>query len=339
MAEAQVQKLEIRSPRHLADLLKVPPAKLENTGAELRKYYSPFMAVRPPRPFQRSPSQRGRPIDNPLQEIKWIQDRIYRRLLKPICFPDHILGAIPKRGVMDNAERHLTARLLVTVDVRQCFPSITNLHVYRVWSDFLGCSPPVASLLTQLTTYNRHLPQGAPTSPLLANLFIWMIDEPVRRLCDQLLVVYSTWIDDLAFSGERARHMIEPTVALLASNGLRVKREKIKIMGSTATKLLTGTRLGPQRVRAPKEKISRVRSGIQKLRLGLVPAESAEHYILGLVGQIRFINQLCAKDAIACARALADACKGRWLDAPSRKFLSSVGDAEARGPTRQRAPG
>ncbi len=325
LAQAEVQKLEIRSPRHLADLLKVPPAVLENTGAELRKYYSPFMALRPPRPFQRFSPQSPRPIDNPLQEIKWIQDRIYRRLLKPICFPDHVLGAIPKRGVMDNAKRHLTARLLVTADVRQCFPSITNLQVYRVWSDFLGCSPPVAALLTQLTTYNRHLPQGAPTSPLLANLFIWMIDEPVRRLCDQLLVVYSTWIDDLAFSGERARHMIEPTVALLASNGLRVKREKIKIMGPTSAKLLTGTRLGSQRVRAPKEKISRVRSGIQKLRFGLVPAESAEHYILGLVGQIRFINQLCPKDAIACARGLADACKGRWLDPPSRKFLSSAG--------------
>lgn len=271
--------------------------------------YSPFALVKPPRPFERHHVPHPRPIDNPLQDLKWVQQRIYRRLLKPICFPSHILGAVSKRSVMDNAERHLASTLLVTLDVRQCFPSITNVHVYRVWSEFLGCSPPVARLLTLLTTFDRHLPQGAPTSPLLANLFIWMIDEPIRTLCKRLLVGYSTWIDDLAFSGERARDLIEPSVSLLAANGLKVKRDKIKIMGPRAIKLLTGTRLGFSRVRAPKEKLSRVRSGINKLRTGLVTPEDAERYMLGLVGQLRFIDQLCPHDASTYARELAEACK------------------------------
>jgi hypothetical protein len=195
------QKLGIRSPRRLADVLKIPPDKLEGVARSPEVNYNPFMLARPPRPFEKRYVPRSRPIDNPLQDLKWIQRRIYRRLLKPICFPSHILGAVSNRSVMDNAERHLASALLVTLDVRQCFPSITNVHVYRVWSEFLGCSPPVARLLTRLTTFDRHLPQGAPTSPLLANLFIWMIDEPIRAICEQLLVSYSTWIDDLAFSG------------------------------------------------------------------------------------------------------------------------------------------
>ncbi len=319
-----VQKLDIVSPRRLADVLKIPRDTLDKVASSSSNGYSPFMLAKPRRPFELQYTPTLRPIDNPLQELKWIQQRIYRRLLKPICFPPHILGAIPKRGVMGNAERHLAARLLVTLDVRQCFPSITNAHVYRLWSEFLGCSPPVSRLLTQLTTFDRHLPQGAPTSPLLANLFVWMIDEPIRQMCESLSVTYSTWIDDLAFSGERARDLIQPAVSLLAANGLKVKREKIRIMGPSAIKLLTGTRLGSRQVRAPKDKISRVRSGIHKLRIGMVPPNDEERYVLGLVGQLRFIYQLCPRDACVYASELKEACKGRSLDSPSRKFLDNA---------------
>lgn len=117
-----------------------------------------------------------------------------------------------------------------------------------------------------------------------------MIDEPIRTLCEQL-----------------------------------VKRGKIKIMGPRAVKLLTGTRLGSGEVRAPKEKISRVRSGIHNLRVGLVSRNDEERYIMGLVGQIRFIHQLCPRDAHIYAGELKDTCKGRSLDPPSRKFLDAIG--------------
>ncbi len=267
---AAVEKLQILSPNRLADLLKIPKEKLVSLSIDSRSKYSPFMLAKPARPFQRMRPSKPRPIDNPLQELRWVQKRIYKRLLKPICFPEHVLGAIPKRSVMDNASRHLGSNLLVTLDIRQCFPSITNLHVYSIWAGLLGCSPPVAKLLTELTTFGRYLPQGAATSPFLANLFIWMIDEPIRKSCHELSVTYSTWIDDLAFSGERARELIQPAVSVLAAHGLRVKREKIKIMGPSAIKVLTGARLGSQRVRAPKDKLSRIRSGIDKLRSGLV---------------------------------------------------------------------
>jgi RNA-directed DNA polymerase len=320
---AVVAKLQILSENRLADMLKIRREKLVSLSTEPGLQYSPFMSVKPPRPFHKAPPSKPRPIDNPLQELRWVQKRIYRRFLRPICFPGHILGAVPKRSVRDNAERHLKSVLLVTLDVTQCFPSITNLHVYHIWADLLGCSPPVAKLLTQLTTFDRHLPQGAATSPLLANLFIWMIDEPIRRMCDQLSVTYSTWIDDLAFSGERARDLIQPAVAVLATHGLRVKREKIKIMGPDAIKLLTGTRFGSQQIRAPKKKLSRIRSGIHKLRSGLVDQCDEERFILGLVGQLRFIKQICPDDVSVYAGKLKEVCKGRSLDRASKKFLAS----------------
>ena len=320
---AAVAKLQIRSPNLLADILKIPREKLVSLSQHPALHYNPFDSVKAPRPFQKLPLSKPRPIDNPRPELSFVQKRIYRRLLKPICFPKHILGAVPKRSVRDNAERHLRSDLLVTLDIRQCFPSINNLQVYEVWAKLLGCSPPVAKLLTELTTFRRRLPQGAATSPLLANLFIWMIDEPIRTKCHQLSVTYSTWIDDLAFSGENARDLIQPAVAALAAHGLRVKREKIKIMGPRAIRILTGTRLGSGQIRAPKEKLSRIRSGIHKLRSGLVGERDEERFVLGLVGQLRFIHQICPDDVFRYAGELKEACRGRYLDRPSRKFLSA----------------
>jgi hypothetical protein len=318
-----VEKLRVLSVNRLADILKVPRETLVRLSVEPELNYDPFETVARSRPFQRQPPSKLRPIDNPMKELSWVQKRIYRRLLKPICFPEHIFGAIPKRSVRDNAGRHLNAALLVTLDIRQCFPSITNVQVYQVWRKLLGCSTPVAALLTQLTTFQRRLPQGAATSPLLANLFIWMIDEPIRRACTNLNVAYSTWIDDLAFSGEHARELIQVAASVLAAHGLRLSRKKIRIMGPRAIKLLTGTRLGARQVRAPKEKLSRIRSGIHKLRTGLVREEDEEKYINGLVAQLRYIHQLCPEDVCYYANDLAAVSKGRPLTESDKRFLDA----------------
>jgi RNA-directed DNA polymerase len=309
----EVEKLQILSVNRLADILKIPKEKLVSLSATPEFNYSPFLATKPQRPFQRAPIGKPRPIDNPLKELRFIQQRIYRRLLKPICFPPHVLGAVPKRSVRDNADKHLHSSLLVTLDIKQCFPSITNVHIYNVWRHCLGCSTPVASLLTKLTTFQRRLPQGAATSPLLANLFIWMIDEPIRRKCREKNVVYSTWIDDLAFSGECARELIQIAASTLSAHGLHVSRRKIKVMGASAAKHLTGTRLGLSDVRAPRDKLSRIRSGIHKLRTGLVQPNEEERYINGLVGQLRFIRQISQRDALPGLRNLRRAVGKRPL--------------------------
>jgi len=319
-----VRKLNIQSVNHLADILKIPPEKLRELSADPNLGYRPYHHHKPLRPFQKKARSAPRQIDHPIEDLSWAQKRINKRLLSLICFPDHIFGGIRHRSVLDNAEHHHNAALLVTIDVRQCFPSITNVHIYSVWKELLGCAPPVASLLTQLTTFERHLPQGAATSPLLANLFIWMIDEPIRAASNVLGVAYSTWIDDLAFSGARARELIEVAISTLAAHGLKVSRKKIKIMGPNEAKLITGIRLGVRGTRAPREKLSRIRSGIHYFALGAISDRDAERYLKGLVAQLRFLHQLCQKDAISYAAKLRDVTRGRFLSVSDQKFLTAA---------------
>ena len=301
------------SRRELVELARFAP-----------NYHKPFDLSKPLRPFQREISPKLRPIDNPRGELKKIQRRINRTLLRPICFPANVLGAVPKRSVIDNAELHLKARLLVTIDVKSCFPSITNKHVYDVWRTFLNCSTPVAQILTRLTTFERHLPQGAATSPLLANLFIWSIDRVIREECVARDVVYSTWLDDLAFSGERSRELVPISAKILQGHRLRISRSKVQIMGPRQIKLLTGTRLGAASVRAPRQKLLRVRSGIHKLRTGMVSPEDQVRFIDGLIGQLEYIGRLHKKDSYSLSKALLATADSMPTSSRAKKFLAKV---------------
>jgi hypothetical protein len=207
-----IKRLNIAHEKSLALHLGCSIEELQQLAESAKNFYKPFEAVPKLRPFARKPPKKPRPIDNPTGNLKKIQERINKALLEPMLLPEHVFGGVKHRSIIGNAQRHQGASVLVTLDIRQCFPSVTNAHIYSVWANVLGCSPTVASLLTKLTTFKRHLPQGAPTSPALANIFIWSVDGPIREKCVELGVEYSTWIDDLAFSGDNARAIIQSAV-------------------------------------------------------------------------------------------------------------------------------
>src|SRR5271157_3378206 len=92
-----VEKLNIMSVNRLAELLKTPREKLVELAGLSRGYFSPFEMQRRPRPFQKVSSKKTRQIDNPQGDLKRVQRRINSLLLQPICFPENVLGGVPKR--------------------------------------------------------------------------------------------------------------------------------------------------------------------------------------------------------------------------------------------------
>jgi RNA-directed DNA polymerase len=301
----RIKRLNIAHENSLARGLGYHADDLRVIAETAGGFYKPFSLSPKQRPFAKKSPKSPRPIDNPTGNLRQAQDGINERLLSRVILPDHIFGAVRYRSIIGNAQCHHGASLLVTLDIRQCFPSITNAHVYSVWANILGCSPAVASLLTKLTTFERHLPQGAPTSPALANLFIWSIDGQIRDACARLGLEYSTWIDDLAFSGDKARDVIQIVVETLKRSGLRLSHRKIKIMGGSESKLLTGTRFGNHFLRAPKCICDRARAGIHKLECGLIPESERTIYCRKLSALVSHIERLSPKDAVRLRRALS----------------------------------
>ena len=224
--------LDLYSARQLEILLGRSRAELEDLASNAVRFYQPF----PLRPRQRRFARKIEPpkkrwIDHPVDPLKAIQSRIQERLLSRLVLPEHLLGGVHGKSILDNAQLHLGARYLVSIDIKNFFPSITPDQVHNVFRRTLNCSPAVSYLLTGLTTYRGRFPQGAPTSPLLANLVLGTFDREIRAACQENGIRYSTWVDDLAFSGNCAPQIIGPVVATLMKAGFRVAHRKIKLMG------------------------------------------------------------------------------------------------------------
>jgi RNA-directed DNA polymerase len=276
--------------RELERLLGAPRSEIFEVASLAGGDYRPFKQKKKPKPFPKAQvSSKQRPIDNPIGKLKVFQRRINRRILRRVDYPAYLCAGISGRSLLDNANFHLSNPVLVTLDIRSFFPSVSNTQVYKVWREVLDCSPRIASELTRLTTFERHLPQGAPTSTLLANLVLFSVDGVIRERCLSRGVRYSTWVDDLAFSGRHAREVIEVAVKALSGAAFSVSHRKMKIMGAGDRKVLTGLLLGKLPGVLP-ERLSNLRSGINKLRTGRVPLGLQESYIRSLRGSINFVG-------------------------------------------------
>jgi len=281
--------------RYLERHLGIPREKLRQIATESDSYYAPRADEKPPRPFAKKNLKRKvRDLDCPRDPLLEVQRRIYRNLLRDLELPDYICGGVKGHSVLDNVAHHQNASLIVTVDIKSWFPSITATNVYFVWYTVLKCSHEVATLLTSLTTFNGHLPQGAPTSTTLSNLVLYSIDLPIRRAAAALGVSYSTWVDDLALSGLNARQLIPIVASTLKGGRFKISRSKLKVMGSGKQRVINGIIAGEQ-PSIPKQTRDRIRAALHRLRIGDIYEEDKESYVATQKGRIVYSKSINAK--------------------------------------------
>lgn len=279
--------LDLVSLRELEYKLGLERGYLRALAESAGGHYNPFVKRDKVLPFQRQfKKKKKRIIDNPDEQLRDVQKRIYRRLLRPESLPDYIYGGVTNKCIQDNVNRHFGARMLVTVDIANFFPSVTNEYIYWLWNRVLGCSSEISILLTRLTSFERHLPQGAATSTPLANILICTIDKQIRSECERMGITYSTWVDDLAFSGDHPQLIIPVVIRALGKAGLRLSRKKITIMGPATRKVLNGIVLG-KKLGVTREVRARIRAGIHRLATGAVPLPDQPKYLRSLIARLR----------------------------------------------------
>lgn len=88
-------------------------------------------------------------------------------------------------------------------------------------------SPDVASLLTKLTTYKGHVPQGAPTSTYIANLVFTKTGNELAQLAKEYNITFTSFVDDLTFSSCCDFHFLVPTIIdIITRNGFIISHQK-----------------------------------------------------------------------------------------------------------------
>ncbi len=157
------------------------------------------------------PKRRGtRTIAAPKQELKVAQRWLLDEVLSAFPLHDAAHGFRVERSVLTNARPHVGAGLVLKLDLQDFFPSV---HFRRVEGlmRHVGYSQAVARLLARLTTYRPRLadgraawpgllPQGAPTSPVIANLICRRLDARLTGLAAKFKATYTRYADDLTFS-------------------------------------------------------------------------------------------------------------------------------------------
>jgi retron-type reverse transcriptase len=206
-------------------------------------------------------------IEAPKPRLKAIQRQILKEILNRIPAHDSAHGFQRGRSTLSFTKDHLGKPVLLRMDLKDFFHSIP---VARIGAFFrrLGYPEGVARLLQGLCTHtsaealagapflslsweqrkrlaDKHLPQGAPSSPALANLCAWRFDCRLQGLADHYQLSYSRYADDIAFSGDKALLPLAPFLqgligAIALEEGFEINHRKTRVRTQAQSQRLAG---------------------------------------------------------------------------------------------------
>jgi RNA-directed DNA polymerase len=182
-----------------------------------------------------------REVFNPSPQYKKILRAINITLQRRTAFPRGVLGGVIGKSIDDMAKVHCKQEAVLSIDLKDFFPSIKSGRVIKLFR-LSGCSPLVAGLLTDLVTLNGSLPQGFPTSPMIANLIAYALDVQHLEQCDKSKINRTRWIDDVVFSG-RIKDLLVNKNALIGAikpHGFKLNNKKTAYKVRSNHPVITG---------------------------------------------------------------------------------------------------
>lgn len=172
--------------RHLTFLLYGKAASSRYTSFGIKKKSGQVRTIQAPCP--------------PLKVLQRRLNEVFQSVYRPGAA---VHGFVAHKSVVSNAELHAAQRFVLNLDLKDFFPSI---HFGRV-RGLLMAKPyernaKVATVLAQICCFGEPstLPQGAPTSPVVANMICARMDSELRRLAERHRCQYSRYADDITFS-------------------------------------------------------------------------------------------------------------------------------------------
>lgn len=229
------------------------------------------------KPIEKPDGSIRQPFDA-LPPLKSIQRRIKDRILKRVVFPGYLTGSLAGRDYRTNAAMHTGAKIVICEDVEGFFPATKRERVLDIWRNFFCFSEEVANLLTNLTTKEGELPQGAITSSYLANLAFWNQEPRLHAKLAKMKIVYSRYVDDIAVSSkqflskEEQTTLIAQVYGMLKRQGYRAKRRKHEMFTSGQKMLTTKLVVNRKPALQPKER-QNIRAAVHALEQRVASGE------------------------------------------------------------------
>ncbi len=229
---------KIRHKKSLSDLnrvLKETDLSQTNWRGEVEDLKVSYRTVHIPK---RQSGYRTLTVPGPLLMKK--QRGLLRLLNHTLKAPNFVTGGIQGGSIRRHASPHLGQLWVATFDVCNFFQQVKPTMIESALLS-LGFSTPVIEAIIGLSFVNDSLPQGAATSPLLANLAFLPADRVLRRIAKKRGLNYTRYLDDLAFSGETDLPQLRgPIKQECARFGFPLHQEKERFMKAGTRQVITG---------------------------------------------------------------------------------------------------
>lgn len=279
-------------PASLAAFLGVTPGKLKWLINEEHEHYHPKEI--------KKRSGAARRLLAPKKTLKEAQRTVLKKILDLLPPTDPCHGFVRKRGIATNAAPHVGKEVVVHYDLRDFFPSITRGRVYGIFHRVCGYPHDVALTLAKLCTHKRRLPQGAPTSPALANLVCRRLDARLAGLAKRFKAAYTRYADDLTFSGgpdfaSSLRVVIPAIKMIVRGEHFRLAPEKFRVTRPGAAQIVTGLTVN-EKVAVPRRKRRLLRAIVHNCRVkgpagqNRMKAYNLKETLRGMIAHVRRFN-------------------------------------------------
>jgi len=148
-------------------------------------------------------------------------------------FPIHPCAKAFRHGVSvsENALPHQNKKKVLKIDLKDFFGSINESMI----------EPLLGQKITQLVTLNGVLPQGAPTSPAVSNIYSYPLDCFMLAWAQRHNLDYTRYADDMTFSGTHIPHNYKRDLdEIVRSQSLKINYKKTKLISSNYEQSVTG---------------------------------------------------------------------------------------------------
>ena len=279
---------------------------------------------------------RWRLIEAPKERLKRIQRIVLVDVLASVPTHPDAYGFVRGCSAVDAARVHVGREVVIRMDLEDFFTSIPRSRVAAIFRQ-IGYPEPMARLFAALTTnqvppleFGRrdltsthkaklrspHLPQGSPTSPMLANLVAYRLDCRLSGLARSFRLAYSRYADDVVFSGDRLSatrltSLLGMVQAIIEDEGFVVHHRKTRAMPSNVRQRVNGIVVN-DRTNIARSERDQLRATLHNcVRFGPLSQNREQRNDFGayLLGRISWINS-CNPEAGAKLRATFD--QIRW---------------------------
>jgi hypothetical protein len=264
-------------------------------------------------------------IEVPKPRLKQMQRKILSGILDKIPAHPAAHGFVKGRSIKTFVAPHVGLGVVLKMDLQDFFPSFraariqtffrtlgypesvadllggvcTNATPGRVWKTAATDFDPSQLQEVRALCSRPHLPQGAPTSPALANLCTFRMDCRLAGLAKSAGAEYTRYADDLAFSGgEELERRIERfsthVAAILIEEGFTVHHRKTRIMRQGVRQHLAGLVVNRHAnvIRSDFDRLKAVLNNCVRLGPESQNREAHSHFRMHLDGRVAFVETI-----------------------------------------------